>query len=467
VSSPLREEKKAWLGLASLFVAVRGYAALQGLGFDASPWRGFWHLVDSDLLETRLAESIFYLHSQPPIFNLALGLYAKAFGPAFESAWQVSFLALAALHAFLLVRLGLGLGLSRALAFIVAGLFTVSPAVLLYENFLFYSYPAMVLLSASAFFLERALRGGRRRDFGWFFGCLALLVLTRSLIHPLFLLAAGACCALFARRVHKSARATLLPWACAAAPVLLVLCKNLVLFGSFALSSWGGMSLARVVLDRTPAQERAALIARGTLSPLASVSGFKALERYPIDPSLLLPTGIPLLDRSHKRDGAPNFHHRAFVAISHTLAADAARMMREAPTIYLASIRENLAQAGKSAWTYRPLSAQKRRIGGYVRTYSALLGAVPGLGGTDSALVLLLAGYALLRGRALSDARAGLLVFLACSALYVVFVGALFERSENQRFRFLVDPFLLLLAACALQDVVTRIQARLRARAEG
>lgn len=101
-----------------------------------------------------------------------------------------------------------------------------------------------------------------------------------------------------------------------------------------------------------------------------------------------------------------------------------------------------------------------------MRAYAALLGALPGLGGTDSALVLLLAGYALLRGRVLRDARAGLLVYLGCSALYVVFVGALFERSENQRFRFLVDPFLLLLAACALQDVVMRIQARLRARTE-
>jgi hypothetical protein len=84
---------------------VRGYAALQGLRFDASPWQGFWHLVDSDLLETRLAESILYLHSQPPLFNLALGLYAKAFGAAFELARQITFPALGALHAFLVVRL--------------------------------------------------------------------------------------------------------------------------------------------------------------------------------------------------------------------------------------------------------------------------------------------------------------------------------------------------------------------------
>ncbi len=447
--------------LALVFVAARVYAYARGVRFDASPFRGFWHLVDADLLRERLGESILYLHSQPPLFNLWLGVYAKLFADeaAFTCAFALSYLALSALHAFLLVRLARVLGLSGWLAFLPAALFCASPAVLLYENFLFYSHPVSVLLSASAYLLYRLLHTARARD-AWLMAIVLLaVVLMRSLFHPLFLVCVGGALIWGLRRHAAAVQRALVPFACATLIVLGLLAKNQVLFGSFALSSWGGMSLARVVLDRTPQEQRSAMIARAELSPLAAVSGFKALARYPVAPELLLPSGIPLLDRAFKLDGQPNFHHRAYVAISQTLARDAVRVARSAPAIYLTSVRENLAQSGKSAWTYRPLSEQKRRISGYVRRYTAVLGWLPGLGATSYLSVLALALYGLLAARGQRDARAGLLRYLSFCALYVVFVGALFERSENQRFRLLVDPFLLLLACAALHGIWRRFSS--------
>src|SRR5690606_22626116 len=118
--------------------------------FDVSPFGGFWHLIDPDLLRERLAESLFYLHSQPPLFSLWLGIYAKLFPDeaAFGRAFALSYLALAVLHALLLVGLARALGLRGWLSFLPAALFTASPSVLLYESFLFYSYPVLVLVSA-------------------------------------------------------------------------------------------------------------------------------------------------------------------------------------------------------------------------------------------------------------------------------------------------------------------------------
>jgi hypothetical protein len=453
----------AWLCLALLFVSVRVYAAAQGVAFDASPLDGFWHLVDRDLLSTRLAESIYYLHAQPPLFNLWLGLFLKAFGAACGAAFAASFLVLGALHAVVLVQLGRCLGLPSVAAVALAALFCASPSALLYENFLFYSYPVLVLVSASACLLQRALTRRGLVDFAWFFAALTAIVLTRSLFHPALLVLTGAACVCLTWRTPAARSRLLIPCAAGSALVLLFLCKNLLLFGSFSLSSWGGMSLARVVLDRTPTAQRAAWIAQGELSAFASASGFKPLAHYPLDPSWLAPTGVPLLDRPYKRDGAPNFHHRAYLAVSRALFRDATRVARREPAIYLASVRENLAQSGKSAWTYRPLAAQRQHIAGYVRGFSSLFGWIPGLGGTSALGVLTLALYALSRARADRAGRAGLFLYAAGLCLYVVFVGALFERSENQRFRLLVDPLLLLLAACAAHDALERLRRAVRA----
>jgi hypothetical protein len=444
-----------------VFIAARLYARAAGVGFDTSPFRGFWHLIDADLLRARLGESLFYLHSQPPLFNLWLGLYAKLCPDeaSFALAFALSYLALGALHALLLVRVAHALGVRGWLAFLPAALFCASPAALLYENFLFYSHPVLVLVSASAYLLYRLLNSGRPRDAWLLASSLLAIVLMRSLFHPLFLPCAGLAAVFGLRGCAGAVRRALLPFACAGLLVLALLAKNQILFGSFSLSSWGGMSLARVVLDRTPPAQRSAMIAGAELSPLAAVSGFKALARYPLAPELLSPRGIPLLDRTAKLDGQPNFHHHAFVAISQTLARDAVRVVRSSPAIYQRSVRENLAQSGKSAWTYRPLVEQRRRIAGYVRGYTAALGWFPGLGATNFLTVLALAFYGFLAARGEREERAGLLRYMSFCALYVVFVGALFERSENQRFRLLVDPFLLLLALHALRAGWLRLRS--------
>jgi hypothetical protein len=56
------------------FGASRAAAYAAGVRFDSSPLAFCWQLVDPDLLRTRLLESLFYLHGQPPLFNLYLGV---------------------------------------------------------------------------------------------------------------------------------------------------------------------------------------------------------------------------------------------------------------------------------------------------------------------------------------------------------------------------------------------------------
>src|SRR5947199_143356 len=94
------------------FVASRGIAYAVGVRFNAGPLQCFFQVVDPDLLRTRLLESLFYLHSQPPLFNLILGLFLKVTPGHFDAAMHAFYLAqgiaLSIAFYLLLVRLGIG-----------------------------------------------------------------------------------------------------------------------------------------------------------------------------------------------------------------------------------------------------------------------------------------------------------------------------------------------------------------------
>src|SRR5262245_2635671 len=63
------------------FIVVQVASHLAGIRFDASPLQWYWQYLDPSLLEKKLLGSLFYLHSQPPLFNLFLGVIAKVFPP--------------------------------------------------------------------------------------------------------------------------------------------------------------------------------------------------------------------------------------------------------------------------------------------------------------------------------------------------------------------------------------------------
>ena len=102
------------------------------------------------------------------------------------------------------------------------------------------------MLCASGLFLLLFFRTQQRRYAVAFFVVLAIVLLTRSSYHLVFLIAIAV---LVAWASPLRARQVLL---IAALPVLIVTlwyAKNLVMFDTFSSSSWLGMNLAR---DRVP-----------------------------------------------------------------------------------------------------------------------------------------------------------------------------------------------------------------------
>ncbi len=151
--------------------------------FETSSLQWYWQVLDPQLLSERLLESVFYLHAQPPLFNLLLGVGLKVAGTHSAALFQLVFLvlglAMAAVIFLMLTRFGLPPLISAVLVLVYAA----SPNWSMYEMWLFYDFPNAVALVLAGWCL---LQYGRHRSAGWlagFFAVLGAVVLTRSLFH--------------------------------------------------------------------------------------------------------------------------------------------------------------------------------------------------------------------------------------------------------------------------------------------
>ena len=69
--------KHGFFILLFFFILSRVFYHLIGIRFDATPLYWFYQFIDPQLLKLELFKSILYLHTQPPVFNLLLGLIMK------------------------------------------------------------------------------------------------------------------------------------------------------------------------------------------------------------------------------------------------------------------------------------------------------------------------------------------------------------------------------------------------------
>jgi len=426
-----------------------------GIRFRADTLDYFAQLLDPPLLRDRLLESLWHLHAQPPAFNLLAGLALKAAPDAPATILRPVFL-LAGLAAGVAAYVALrALGLARPLAVGLALAFVSTPTFAIYEHWAFYPHLALacVAIAAAAFLRAGA---GSRGALSAGFAALGVLSLTRSLYPFAYLaIAAAAAAALVPAGRRRAALLAALP---AAGAVALWSLKNLVLFGFFGTSSWGGNSLHRMMTESLPAETVRAMVARGELSPISAEWEFSPPGVFA---ALLAPdgrdTGIPALDRTTKtraRENSVNYNHWIYPRASREYRKGALRMMRAHPGAYFASIR----------WTARryldpvtddhflrpirfpvrgavaPFEAAERSVLVRIAVAAALLGA----------LVRLASG----RG---PRAERLFLAFALGTIAWGSALGILAEYGENNRFRWHLSPLVFLLVVTGVRDVARAV----------
>ena len=207
---------KLLLVVFGLVVLSRIGYHIAGVRFDASSLPWFWQYVDPALLKADLAQSLWYLHSQPPAFNALLGVVLNLFTGHVTLVFTVFYVLIGLVFTTTLFLVLRELGVPETPNAVLTAIYVASPACVLYENWLFYTYPLTVLLLLSSLFWQRFARQGRFLDVLLLVACAALIALTWSLFHLVWLLGLVLALMLFRRRDWRKVLTA------AAVPVLVV-----------------------------------------------------------------------------------------------------------------------------------------------------------------------------------------------------------------------------------------------------
>ncbi|ERJ20757.1 hypothetical protein SSPSH_000099 [Salinisphaera shabanensis E1L3A] len=464
--------------LIGLYILSRLCFFAAGVRFDLEPIATSWQILDPVLLRENLAESLFYMPGQPPLYNLIIGWVLKLGNDplTLTIAFRTLYSAMAITSVLLLYSLVHKLTDSVKLAFGVATLFMLTPALVLYEAIPYYTLMILSLLGTIAWLFHLCMeRFTFARAFAMFLA-MAALIYTRSMFQWQWFVVLALFCALVLPGYRKAV------FAAAVIPLALVFAlygKNVMVTGHFATSDWMGMSLSKLTTLAIDKPERQRLVDAGELSDMALMDfPFNTPEAYADIFDDVEPTGITVLDQKRKSTGHVNYNHLAYADVSEQALEDAIASVRIHPEVYLQSMGTAWLMFMRPSSDYPFLQDNRAAIEPYSRVFSLLLAGQPKyptepkfdleagqigiLVAIGYTLAVLYGLYLLIRcaiKRRVSAVEATL-IFLWLNIMYVSVIGNAFEVDENQRFRFSVNPFI----AATLAVMATRALNRVRGR---
>lgn len=443
-------ERSATRWFLVAFVASRLAFAWAGLAFSTEHVARILHFPDLELLRDRLLETVWYLHGQPPLPSLVLGLAQKLAGDHWPLLLAGLFHLLAAWLGVAMLRTLVCFGVRPVAALGASFAFTMLPAVLVYEHYAFTTLPVAALLVGAGNALAN-VGSGRLRAAVAFLVLTALVLWVRNVFHLAFWVVGW----LLLWRTWPGSRralllASLLPALLAVAPYA----KNMVVHGRFEASSWVGFGLARKTWHTEDLATRQAEALRGERPRIEAVPLFASVEDYARVVPMPAPTGVPVLDEPRKRNGEVNYHHAITAAVSAAMRDSALAHIRRFPERYLANVLATLRQFFAPSTAWAPVATPRAQLGGYGASIDALL-HTPWLGPCNTwALfcgVVLLASlgavWRVLRRGASAEPIDVVVAFAALTFVYVLVVVVALDTVEVMRHRLKVDAMVWLTAA--------------------
>ena len=473
-------------GLAWLCVYLT--VGVTGQNFNTA-YLGFgWQLIPWDILSHDPIRSIWYLHVQPPLWNLLLGgsAWVSPFSDRLTLQVILAFCGIAV--AWLAAVLARRLGLSRRWSVIVALIASLHPEVFkgAFEPTYELATAALLLLTLIAV-ADLTRQENTRRSLIILSVAVTTTAMTRSLYHPVWVLAIVAFCLwLMRKRIHWKTSLIVL-----SIPLIVMggwMLKNQALYGRATMSSWFGMNLQRAVIPVLPRADLEEMYAKGQISEIAMIGPFGNYDLY-ID---AMPDCSP--EYGHRSvvepmrttdEWSPNFNYQCFLPVFDQAGEDAMNVIREHPEAWLEgrlwSLRTTIAVATipeeSKSIVMRSLdkifSVARLDFGGVLSTQgwgTPIYGQLEAE--TDFGLLLipmyLLIGWIglwqivqRLRRRALHRHAAVYLVG-SFTVVFTVLVGAIAELGEQSRFRTMVDPIVTVMVLALITPSVQRLYRRLR-----
>lgn len=467
---------------AFIWLAVYVLVCLTGQKFNSDYLNFGWQLIPWDVLSTDPLRSVFYLHIQPPLWNLFLGTTAWLSPVSDQLTLQVLMALIGFAVAWLAAVLARRLGLSRRASVIVALIATLHPEVLkgafepTYE--LATAGLLLVVLIAVA---DLTRKENVPRSLVVLASAVTVTALTRSLYHPAWALVIVVF-GLWLMRHRINWKSSLLVLSI---PVIFMggwMAKNEMLFGHATISSWFGMNLQRAVIPVLPKADLDEMYAKGQISEIAMIGPFGNYELYQNAVEECVP------NRSHRSlaepmrttdQWSPNFNYECFLPIYDQAGKDAIAVIKEHPEAWLEgrlwSLRTTIAvspipsESKSEVMTGldRVFSIARLDFGGVLSTKgwgTPIYGQLEAR--ADFGLMLipmyLTIGWVglwqivqRLRRRKLS-AASSIYVVGSFTVAFTVIVGAIAELGEQSRFRTMIDPIVTVMFLALVVPVVQR-----------
>jgi hypothetical protein len=474
------KERTLYALLAMIFAVSRLGYYLAGVRFDARPILHYYQFIDPELLKHTLFKSLFYLHVQPPGWNLYAGAVLKLFPRSYALAFQAIYLLLGLGICWSCYHLMRICGVSRWLALTLSVWFIVSPGVVLFENYLLYEYLVAFLLTIAAVALVHFFQDSRSIWLILFSTALFGLVLVRNFFHLAYFVAIMAVLAVLSRTRRRTVIL------CGALPLLAILglyTKNWILFGSFSGSTWMGMNMDVITAHQLSSEEANAFVSRGIISPVSLLDLGSPIDLY--RPYIQMPasTGVPVLDDCVTSTGATNFNCLAFLQVQRIYTEDGVALLKNYPVVYLRSVEAAWFSYFLPAGDFPFFDLNRPKIHALDRIWNIVFfGQFKEAsdrkelrrlvaGGARASLVLysglfLMIGFPALwlwgiyylatgvRRKILDRPVAILMGFLLLNITYVSAIANFLSSFENNRYRFPLDPFYLLLLAVAMSKSI-------------
>ena len=458
--------------MMGLFALINLAYATSGLRMEQYPLICYMQVLDTSLLQHRLLESVFYLHMQPPLFNFFLGVGLHLFPKHALLAFQICYWIMGLGLYYAVFAVARRLAVSRPLALVLSTVFLASPSYIVYEHWLFYTFPLALLVTLSGLLFARVLKQPRFWVCSAFFWVVLALCLTRSVFLLIYLVLVT----LLLLLLRPANRRAILLAACL--PILLLTglyVKNYVLFRQFSVSTWLGMNLSGMTVQAVPIQLRQQLVAEGKLSQLALISRFSKLEDYPAEYLEMHGfEGIPVLRKLHRDAGGVNYNSLVYLRLSDEYLRDDLYVIRHFPQYYLVGMLNAWLcyfRPGSDYWVIQSSFDKVKTVCtvydylcyGKVPYYVIRLGKLPiyYAAYTRPYLYLfLLFGLPMLviygwrlarRSTHLDPEQRVLLGYLCANIVFVALVVNSFEVGENHRMRFMTDPLYVVLLGVVLQ----------------
>lgn len=464
------------IGLTFSFIVSRICLSLAGVRLrqDFTTVHFYWQTLDTSALRWHFLQSILYLHIQPPLYNIDLGLLGFLPAGWVPTATNITDLAMGIVFVLATFLLICELPVPVSMAFVVALLVEINPATILYENWQFYTYPTAMLMSVAALSCAKFWKSCR---FGWglalFSSCAAIVLLNSTFQLP-WMIGMLAPIVVFSRRHWK------LVLVVGSLPVLLVLgwyVKNAVIFGTYTTSSLFGMNLARTTLETAAPGKVASLVAAGVLTPIADEPLWQPAGAYMSLKGKRRATGIRALDENMKVfNEGPNLNNKNEIAISDHYLHDDIAFIKADPPAYLRSIAGAVRIWFEPSDQYYWVEGNLSVISPYARVFDKVIGLQPATTTETSSpmaqvsygavfiYLLALFGAPVLFWRRRRDrAYAGTLLFMWTSVAYTFVLTSLIEYGENNRFRFELGALPLILALVVVVELGRAVRARGRA----